>query len=81
MAGPGREPVVLFHPDMGERYFTFELMGFTSDTYGYVGQRTTGSEAGHFAICGPGWQEAAARRAVGPACADTVDPDHGPGPG
>ena len=52
----GEEPVILSHPDMGDRYFTFELMGFTSDTYDYVGQRTTGSKAGHFAICGPDWQ-------------------------
>ena len=52
----GEEPVILSHPDMGDRYFTFELMGFSSDNYDYVGQRTTGSKAGHFAICGPGWQ-------------------------
>jgi hypothetical protein len=52
----GGEPVILSHPDMGDRYFTFELMGFTSDNFDYVGQRTTGSKAGHFAICGPGWQ-------------------------
>lgn len=49
------EPVILSHPDMADRYFTFELMGFTSDNFDYVGQRTTGSKAGHFAICGPGW--------------------------
>ena len=51
----GGEPVILSHPDMAGRYFTFELMGFTSDNFDYVGQRTTGSKAGHFAICGPGW--------------------------
>ena len=51
----GGEPVILSHPDMAGRYFTFELMGFTSDNFNYVGQRTTGPEAGHFAICGPGW--------------------------
>ena len=51
----GGEPVILSHPDMAGRYFTFELMGFTSDNFDYVGQRTTGSTAGHFAICGPGW--------------------------
>src|SRR5271166_5891181 len=49
------EPVILSHPDMAGRYFTFELMGFSSDNFDYVGQRTTGSTAGHFAICGPGW--------------------------
>ena len=51
-----REPVVLSHPNMGNRYFTFELMAFTSDNFDYVGQRTTGKAAGHFAITGPGWK-------------------------
>ncbi|NBM19201.1 DUF1254 domain-containing protein [Streptomyces sp. GC420] len=49
------EPVVLSHPDMGERYFTFELVGITSDNYDYVGRRTTGPGAGDFALVGPGW--------------------------
>jgi hypothetical protein len=49
------EPVILSHPDMGDRYFTFQLAGFTSDNFGYVGQRTTGTVAGDFAIVGPGW--------------------------
>lgn len=49
------EPVILSHPDMGDRYFTFELVGFTSDNYGYVGRRVTGSRAGDFALVGPGW--------------------------
>jgi hypothetical protein len=50
------EPIILSHPAMGDRYFTFELMAFTSDNIDYVGQRTTGSKAGHFAITGPGWK-------------------------
>ena len=50
----GAEPVILSHPDMADRYFTFELMGFSSDNFDYVGQRTTGPKAGNFAICGPG---------------------------
>jgi hypothetical protein len=49
------EPVVLSHPDMGDRYFTFELVGITSDNYDYVGRRTTGRHAGDFALIGPGW--------------------------
>lgn len=48
-------PVVLSHPDMGNRYFSFQIVAFTSDTVDYVGQRTTGSRAGHFAIVGPDW--------------------------
>jgi len=50
------EPVILSHPDMGERYFTFELAGFDSDNFVHVGQRTTGSAAGHFAIVGPDYK-------------------------
>ncbi len=50
-----KEPVILSHPDLGDRYFVFELSAFTSDNYEYVGQRTTGSTAGSFAITGPGW--------------------------
>ncbi|MET8560178.1 DUF1254 domain-containing protein [Streptomyces flaveolus] len=29
----GSEPVILSHPDMGDRYFTFELVGITSDNF------------------------------------------------
>ena len=50
------EPVILSHPDMADRYFTFQLAGFTSDNFDYVGQRTTGPRAGHFALTGPGWR-------------------------
>ncbi|MFF8479014.1 DUF1254 domain-containing protein [Streptomyces sp. NPDC015414] len=52
----GSEPVILSHPDMGDRYFTFELVGMTSDNFAYVGQRTTGSDAGNFALVGPNWK-------------------------
>lgn len=51
----GEEPFILSHPDMGDRYFTFQLASFTSDNFGYIGQRTTGPRAGHFAIVGPRW--------------------------
>ncbi len=50
------EPVILSHPDMADRYFAFELTGFASDNFDYVGQRATGTEAGHFALTGPGWK-------------------------
>ena len=51
----GEQPIILSHPDMGDRYFTFQLAAFTSNNFGYVGQRTTGSAGGDFAIVGPGW--------------------------
>ncbi len=51
-----KEPVILSHPDMGNRYFTFELSSIDSDNFAYVGQRTSGSKAGSFAIVGPDWK-------------------------
>src|SRR5215210_9013612 len=46
----GRGPVVLSHPDMGDRYFVFQLLDPYTNVIGYVGTRTTGSRAGRFAI-------------------------------
>ncbi len=46
----GEEPIILSHPEMGGRYFTFEIAGYDVDNFAYVGQRTTGSAAGDFAI-------------------------------
>jgi hypothetical protein len=54
----GREPIVLSHPDMGDRYFVFELASLDSDNFAYVGKRTTGGAAGSYAIVGPGWDGA-----------------------
>ncbi|MSR09836.1 MAG: DUF1254 domain-containing protein [Gammaproteobacteria bacterium] len=48
-------PVILSHPAMGERYFTFEMASLDSDNFAYVGTRTTGSKAGRFAVIGPNW--------------------------
>jgi hypothetical protein len=46
----GNGPIVIEHPDMGSRYFTFELLDPYTNVIGYVGARTTGSKAGRFAI-------------------------------
>ena len=50
------EPVILSHPDMGERYFTFQLSAMTSDNFGSIGARATGTGAGTFAIVPPHYQ-------------------------
>ena len=52
----GKEPLILSVPDMGDRYYTFEIGSATSDNFGYVGKRATGSKAGHYALIGPGWK-------------------------
>lgn len=49
-------PIILSHPDMGDRYFTFEIASIDSDNFAYVGKRTTGGKAGSFAIIGPDWK-------------------------
>ncbi|MFV0555312.1 MAG: DUF1254 domain-containing protein [Mangrovibacterium sp.] len=49
-------PVILSHPEMGDRYFVFEIADMFSDNFAYVGQRTTGGKAGAFAIIPPGWK-------------------------
>ncbi|HEX2474521.1 MAG TPA: DUF1254 domain-containing protein, partial [Lacipirellulaceae bacterium] len=70
----GKEPVILSHPDMGDRYFAFELAGIDSDNFAYVGKRTTGSKAGSFAIVGPGWkgQLPAGVKALAPSLTPSV---------
>ncbi len=60
----GRGPVVLGHPTMGHRYFVFQLLDPYTNTFAYVGSRTTGSGAGRFAITWtgkPGHRVAGAR--------------------
>ena len=51
-----KEPLILSHPDMGKRYFYFQLASFDADNFGAIGGRTTGSQAGSFALVGPDWR-------------------------
>jgi len=51
-----KEPMVLSVPDVGDRYYTFELASGISDNFGYVGTRTTGNKPGHYLIAGPDWK-------------------------
>ncbi len=46
----GHGPVMLSHPDMGHRYFVFELVDPYTNVIGYIGSRTTGAKAGRFEI-------------------------------
>jgi len=51
-----KEPMVLTVPDLGDRYFTFELASANSDNFGYVGTRTTGNKPANYVIIGPDWK-------------------------
>ena len=50
------EPLVLSVPKMeGERYYSFQLIDLYTHNFAYVGNLTTGNEAGHYLLAGPGW--------------------------
>lgn len=61
----GKGPVVLRHPDMGGRFFDFELVDPWTNVIGYVGTRTTGPQAGRFVIQWRGRERSGAVRRSG----------------
>jgi len=54
------EPVILSVPAI-DRYYTFEIAGFDSDNFPYVGTRATATNAGNYFIAGPNWGAPTAR--------------------
>ena len=46
----GHGPIVLSHPNMGKRYFSFELLDPYTNVIDFVGTRETGRSAGRFAV-------------------------------
>jgi hypothetical protein len=50
------EPIVLCVPKIDKsRYYSVQLADLYSQTYGYIGSRATGSDAGCYMVTGPGW--------------------------
>ena len=47
------EPVVLFTPELHDRYFSWEIMDAYTNAFAYVGSRATGGQEGAFALVGP----------------------------
>jgi hypothetical protein len=53
----GKEPVIVSVPKISDgRYYTMEFVSMDGDNFAYIGTRTTGQDAGKFAIVGPGWK-------------------------
>lgn len=51
-----QEPQVLSVPDTGDRYYVMPFMDAWTNVFNSVGTRTTGNQAGDFALVGPDWQ-------------------------
>ncbi|MEU0600293.1 DUF1254 domain-containing protein [Streptomyces sp. NPDC006393] len=49
------EPVVLHVPDTSGRYYLMPILSAWTDVIASVGKRTTGTQAGDYAITGPDW--------------------------
>ena len=49
------EPLVLHVPAITDRYYVFEFLDAYTNVFGYVGTRTTGTQAGDYALTGPGF--------------------------
>jgi hypothetical protein len=51
------EPIVLSVPTVEKpRYYSVQLIDNNTNNFGYIGSRTTGSEAGDYMLVGPDWK-------------------------
>src|SRR5688572_1149413 len=51
-----REPILLYTPDIGNRYFVYQFIDAHANSYAYAGTRATEGREGIYAIVGPGWR-------------------------
>jgi len=50
------EPKVFSHPDMGKRFYMFEMVDLWMTAFDTPGARTAGGNAANYLITGPGWK-------------------------
>ena len=51
-----REPLVFSHPDMGKRFYLFELVDLWMTAFETPGTRTAGGAAANYLLTGPDWK-------------------------
>src|SRR5262245_17107082 len=51
-----KEPLVFSHPDMGKRFYLFEMVDLWMKVFDSPGTRTAGGAAANYLITGPGWK-------------------------
>ncbi|ODM75787.1 DUF1254 domain-containing protein [Bradyrhizobium elkanii] len=49
-------PMILSVPDTGGRFYLVPTLDMWTDVFSSIGSRTTGTKAGNFAYCLPGWK-------------------------
>jgi hypothetical protein len=49
-------PIVIHVPAERGRYYVLQFLDAYTNTFAYIGRRTTGTQAGDFALTPPGWQ-------------------------
>lgn len=50
-----QQPIVLHVPDTNGRFYSFELIDAWTNAFSVIGERTTGTAEGDYAIVGPNW--------------------------